>query len=143
MQNLKYNAFGGIDLEYEHPVYGLIPTSTHPNDPPTVTLYAEAVALGTATPYVKPPITVSEMASAVQSHLDSTVKVKGYDSILSCASYVSSTNVTFASESAKVIVWRDAVWSYCYSELSKVQSGLRAIPDTTDAFILELPTLVW
>lgn len=54
MQNLKYNAFGGIDLEYVHPVYGLIPCSTHPNDPPTAALYADAAALGTAIPYVKP-----------------------------------------------------------------------------------------
>jgi len=54
MQNLKYNAHGGIDLEFEHPVYGLIPCSVHPDDPATAALYAEAVALGTALPYVKP-----------------------------------------------------------------------------------------
>jgi len=50
MQNLKYTANGGIYLEYEHPVYGLIPTCAHPNDPATASLYAEALARGGIAP---------------------------------------------------------------------------------------------
>lgn len=53
-RNAQHNQHGGITLEFNHPTYGWIPCATHPNDPPTAALYAEALASGTALPYVRP-----------------------------------------------------------------------------------------
>ena len=68
---------------------------------------------------------------------------RGYDSLMSCASYSASSNPTFAAEAAAAIAWRDAVWTYCYAELAKVEAGQRAIPASAAEFIDELPVLSW
>ena len=102
-------------------------------------------------PYVLPTPTAAEVfasakttfESAVEQHLDITVQARGYTDVVSCASYSASTNPKFKAESLAVVAWRDAVWSYCYAELTKVQAGTRAIPASTSLFIAELPPLVW
>ena len=144
MRNLKYNASGGIDLEYDHPVYGWIPSSVHPNDAPTAALYAAAIALGGIAPKDPPPaLTAADFTSAVQSHLDSTAHSRNYDGILSACSYATSTNLTFSVEGKAAAAWRDAVWLYCYQQLALVKAGTRIIPASTTAFIAELPKIVW
>lgn len=94
-----------------------------------------------------PPQTLAEQiasfTAAVQAHLDAEVQVRGYNSIMSCVSYITSTNPTFRAEATAASAWRDAVWAYCYAELVKVQAGTRGVPASTDAFIAELPVLVW
>ena len=88
-------------------------------------------------------VTVDAITSAVQEHLDATVQAKGYDNILACISYLSSTNPFFAAEATAALNWRDAVWTYCYQELTKWQSGTRVAPETVALFIAELPVIVW
>lgn len=53
----QYNAFGTIDLEINHPVYGIIPFTASPNDPAGAAIYAAALAgeYGPIAPYVAPP----------------------------------------------------------------------------------------
>lgn len=96
-------------------------------------------------PPIAPPTIeqlTKEFTDAVQGHLDRAVRVRGYDNVVSCASYASSTNPAFAAEAAAAIAWRDAVWAYCYVELGKVVAGERAVPDLI-TFMGELPELVW
>lgn len=84
----------------------------------------------------------SAMVATVQDHLDSVARERGYDGILSLASYATSTHPPFAAEGQAGLNWRDAVWGYCYQVLADVQSGTRTIP-TAEALIAELPVMVW
>jgi len=56
-KNLIYNANGTIDMEIDHPTYGLIPFTASPNDTEQLgkDLYAAAIAgtLGIIAPYVQ------------------------------------------------------------------------------------------
>jgi hypothetical protein len=93
-----------------------------------------------------PEPTVEELkqaiTNAVQAHLDATARTRGYDGILSLASYASSTNPPFSAEGRAGLDWRDAVWGYCYGVLADVQAGTRTIP-TAEELIAELPGMVW
>lgn len=80
--------------------------------------------------------------AAIQSHIDETARSRSYDSGNSLASYVASTNETWAAEAGAFVAWRDAVWVYAYAELDKVTSGQRPVP-TVEDFIAELPVMVW
>lgn len=53
----QYNAFGTIDLEIDHPIYGSIPFTASPDDPEGAAIYAAALAgeYGPIAPYVAPP----------------------------------------------------------------------------------------
>lgn len=84
-----------------------------------------------------------ELTDAIQTHLDATVRSRGYDSVVSCASYAASTNPIFSTEAQAAIAWRDTVWSYFYAELEKVQVGARTMPSDSQSFITELPSISW
>ena len=84
----------------------------------------------------------NESILSIQLHIEDVAKSGGYDSALSCASYVSSTNPEWALQANKFITWRDGVWAYCYQEFDKLKSGQRQIV-SVDAFINELPVIVW
>lgn len=75
--------------------------------------------------------------TAIQALLDNEAKAKGYDTILSACSYASPGN-PFQAESQSFVIWRSAVWSYCYTELDKVKNGTRPLP-TIEQIISELP----
>lgn len=82
------------------------------------------------------------LVQAVQKHLDTTVKSRGYDGILSAASYSTSPHPTFGQEGIAARDWRDSVWLYCYQVLAECQAGTRAIP-TPENLVSELPILTW
>jgi hypothetical protein len=82
------------------------------------------------------------MIHAIQQHLDATARTRGYDGILSLASYAVSAHPPFAAEGRAGADWRDAVWGYGYQVLADVQAGTRTVP-TVDALIAELPPIVW
>ena len=84
----------------------------------------------------------SKFLQAVQGHLDTTAQLRGYDGILSACTYATSTNATFAGEGQACVNWRDTVWTYCYTELAKVEAQERPIPNLQD-FLVELPDMVW
>lgn len=79
---------------------------------------------------------------AIQSHIDAAAGQRSYDSGLTCASYVGSTNPTWAAEASAFVAWRDAVWVYAYAELAKVEGGQRPQP-TVETILDELPSMVW
>lgn len=83
-----------------------------------------------------------ELTAAVQAHMDSIAKTKGYDNILSAVTYADESGVpTFQAEGIAFRAWRSAVWEYCYAQLAAVLKGEREAP-TAAELITELPELV-
>lgn len=109
-------------------------------------LYAEAEQAGQGLPFEPvpepAPITLDDFRRAFQAHIDATASQRSYDSGITCASYVGSTNPAWAAEATAFTAWRDAVWTYAYAELAKVESGQRPQP-TVEAILAELPSMVW
>lgn len=90
-----------------------------------------------------PPIpTADDYRREIQNLIDTKAQEKDYDSGATLASYVSSTIPQWAAEASAFVAWRDAVWLYTLTELDKVQNQQRTKP-TIDAFLVELPTMVW
>ena len=53
----NYNQNGTIDLDIDHPIYGIIPFTASPDDPEGAAIYAAALAgdYGPIAPYAAPP----------------------------------------------------------------------------------------
>jgi hypothetical protein len=96
----------------------------------------------TIEPYVPPPPTQQEYANAIQAHVDATARARDYMDGVSLASYVASTNPTWAAEAAAFVSWRDIVWAYAYEQLDAVENGLREQP-TVAGLVAELPAITW
>lgn len=113
-------------------------------------MFAEAAALaadmGEALPFEPAPepapATLDDFRHAIQAHIDVTAQERGYDSGVTCSSYVGSTNPAWAAEAAALIAWRDSVWAHAYAELAKVEGGLREQP-TIEAILSEIPAMIW
>jgi len=58
---------------------------------------------------------IQSIQDGVQFWLDTTAQSKGYDSSISCISYINSSNTKFQAEANSMLHWRDAVWSECYN----------------------------
>jgi hypothetical protein len=94
------------------------------------------------TPTSPPPAVLEDYELAIQSMIDDAARSRRYKHGDAFASYFNSTVGPWKDEAAVFIAWRDNVWQYAYSELSKVQEGEREQP-TIEAFLLELPEIVW
>lgn len=86
--------------------------------------------------------TMGTFERAIQEHIDSSARDMMFRDGVTLASYVASTNATWAEQAQTFVAWRDAVWLYAYAEFAKALSGAREIP-TIDAFLSELPAIVW
>jgi len=86
--------------------------------------------------------TATDYANAIQAHVDTTAKAKGYADGVALAGYSTSTIPAWAAEAQAFIAWRDQIWIYAYTELAKVQAGQREAP-TIAGIIGELPSIVW
>lgn len=91
---------------------------------------------------IEPAPTVEDYKVAIVVHLDATAQSRLYDSAVSIATYVGSTNPQWVAEAAAFVAWRDAVWAYAYSELDKVMTAQRGQP-TVAELLGELPAMVW
>ncbi|QJD54332.1 hypothetical protein [Aminobacter phage Erebus] len=89
-----------------------------------------------------PPPSVEEYKQAIEQLLDLTARERRYDSSVSIATYINSTNATWAFEATAFVEWRDDVWTYAYAELDKVLTGLRPQP-TVAELLAELPVMQW
>lgn len=85
---------------------------------------------------------VAQYTAAVQKHLDDFARTRGYDDIMSAATYATSTNPKFAAEGQYCVEARDATWAKCYEVLAAVEAGSRPVP-TLDELFAELPVLTW
>ena len=79
---------------------------------------------------------------AVQQRLDDFARTRGYDGILSAATYATSTVPTFAAEGQYAVQIRDATWAKCYEILAAVEAGTKPVP-TLDELTAELPVMTW
>ena len=134
----KYNKNGTIDTEINHPKFGLIPCTVSKDDPETAHIFEQLKDI--AEPYTPPPpptdeelkaIKLKQFEQAVQSHLDTTARAKGYDDINSIAKYLVEGN-QFYAECYAMSIWCAEVWAYCYEQVD-IFTG------TVEEFILTLP----
>lgn len=100
----------------------------------------EAVLRGS--PAISPGELEGSYRRAVQAHIDAKAQERQYDSGLSVATYATSAVERWAQEAAAFVAWRDSVWVYALAELDKVHAAERE-PPGAEAFIAELPPLVW
>lgn len=91
-----------------------------------------------------PAPTQADYSRAIQQHIDAVARAepRDFDSGFAAATYVTSTNPKYAADAQAFVAWRDAVWTYAYGELARVQSADREQP-TIEALIAELPAMVW
>lgn len=80
-----------------------------------------------------------KITTATQAALDAFARTRGYDSILSACTYVTSTIPAFAAEGAYCVNLRDDTWAKIYLMLAEVQSGARAAPTSFEDIAHELP----
>lgn len=66
-RNANYNAFGAIDCEIEHPIYGWIPFTADPNDVEPIGAEVFSAAKASAAAYVEPPIDLDALADQARS----------------------------------------------------------------------------
>lgn len=85
---------------------------------------------------------LGDYRSAIQAHVDATARARDYDSGVSCASWVASTNPAWAAEAQAFVAWRDSVWAHVFGELAKVETGQREQPTIT-GLLEELPAMAW
>ncbi|MCX7779602.1 MAG: hypothetical protein N2491_01650 [Negativicutes bacterium] len=94
------------------------------------------------TPEEQQAALMKAMTDAVQAHMDTKARAKGYDNLLSAVTYAEEPTVPkFQAEGVAFRAWRSAVWAYCYEQLDAVLSGQRETP-TVEQLISELPPLV-
>ncbi len=99
-------------------------------------------------PVAVPPAPLSpeeiqqHIMAAIQDRLDTFARSRGYDNILSAASYATSTNVTYQIEGQYAVQARDDTWAAAYAVLAEVMAGQRPMP-AFDEVLAELPPLAW
>lgn len=74
---------------------------------------------------------IQDLTNAVQNHLDSEARARGYDNIVSACSYAGAAN-PFQSEGTAFVAWRGNVWAACHAVMSEVTAGTRAIPSEAE-----------
>ena len=85
---------------------------------------------------------IAQYTAAVQNHLDAFFQDRGYDGVLSAATYATSSVPKFKAEGQYAVEARDATWARCYEILAAVESGALPMP-SQDELLAELPPLVW
>lgn len=85
----------------------------------------------------------NEIVDIVQRRLDNFARTRNYDSILSAATYATSTISKFQAEGQYAILARDITWSKLYEILSSIEAGTRPIPSGYSDIEPELPVLTW
>ena len=93
-------------------------------------------------PPATPAAIQKNLTMAVQNHMDSTAKARGYDNLVSVITYADEPIIPkFQAEGVAFRAWRSLVWDYCYQVLVDAEAGRRGIP-TEAELIAELPTLI-
>lgn len=89
-----------------------------------------------------PAPSVDDYKRAIEQLLNEKAQERRYDSAVSIATYITSTNPQWAAEAGAFVAWRDAIWTYAYTEMNKVQIGQRNQPKVAE-FLAELPQVSW
>ena len=130
-------------------------TSYHPTQ--LALLQADAEAMGTpldahadmlaewVDSYVPPapePLTVEDFDRALTAHLDATAQAKQYDNRITCMVRAGFLG-PFQAEGQAFATWADNCNAVAYALLQDVLAGKRKAPETVEAFLSELPEMVW
>ena len=84
-----------------------------------------------------------DITDAIQERLDAFARTRGYDHILSAATYATSAVPKFQAEGQYCINARDATWAKAGQMLAEIQGGTRPIPGSYADLEPELPVLAW
>ena len=84
----------------------------------------------------------AEYDKALTEHLDKVAQERRYDNRITCALRAGFVGA-FQAEGQAFATWMDTCNVYAYTVLTEVQSGIRPLPESTSAFIAELPVLNW
>lgn len=79
--------------------------------------------------------------AALDAHLESTVKSRGFDNRVTCTMRAGYPG-PFQADGAAFGQWMDACYLAGRKVMADVMAGTRQIP-TTEAFLAELPPMVW
>lgn len=85
---------------------------------------------------------VEQTKLRISSWLDQIAQTRGYDSIVSCASYAASTEDQFRNEAAAAIAWRDAVYAKAYEILANTPASVKS-PDDVMALLPQPDEFNW
>lgn len=106
----------------------------------------EKIENGARVPYApekSPEQIQSDVIDRTQARLDDFARSRNYDSILSAATYATSSIPQFASEGQYAVEIRDATWMKIYDMLNEIQAGNRQVPQSYVDIEGELPALQW
>ena len=78
----------------------------------------------------------------LQSHLDAVARARGYADLVTCISYISSTNAAWKADATAATLWRDNMWANAIAGEASVLAGTAQMP-TIDSLIAQVPTIVW
>lgn len=78
--------------------------------------------------------TQTRLSSLLTSAINDGATQWGYDSIVSAASYVGSTNPQYVAEAIALVKWRDEVWAWGIPKLATVTPG-----ETAGGFLADMP----
>lgn len=82
---------------------------------------------------------LAAVTPAVQMWMDNTARQKGYDGVVSCATYVTSGVPAFKADADAIIAWRDAVWVAAYAWRDGLNGQLPPVMPTIEEVIAQLP----
>jgi len=79
---------------------------------------------------------------AMETLMDAQAKTKGYDTRYTASARAGVTGSPFQVEGQAFALWMDSCYAMGYQILADVKAGTRTLP-TVNAFLAELPVLVW
>jgi hypothetical protein len=80
-RNAQYNAFGTIDCEIEHPVYGWIPFTADPSDVEPIGAEVFNAAKAKAAVYVEPPVDLEALATEARSKRNTLLEASDWTQV--------------------------------------------------------------
>lgn len=89
------------------------------------------------------PLPADVVREQITRWLDSVVQAKGYDNIVSCASYAASSDDVFRAEAQAAIAWRDAVYRAGYQILADIPAAGVTTPDDVMALLPQPSEFGW
>jgi len=91
-------------------------------------------------PLFQQSLLLKSYTKAIENRILEVVKSYSYDSAVSMATYVTSTNPAWQAEAIAFVAWRDMVYEYGYSVLAAVEEG-EPVP-TLEEFIAGIPNWI-
>jgi hypothetical protein len=85
-----------------------------------------------------PPLTIEEIARAIDAKVEEVARDRQYNSAAHIASYVASTVPAWQAEATAFVAWRDKVWLHAF----QLMGTLTEIPELEEV-ISGLPQITW